>query len=116
MEKMMAFCGLDCYACDAFIATKNNDDNKRAEVARQWSELNHADIKPEDIHCDGCLSEGGNLFHYCTICEIRKCGLEKGIETCAHCPDYSCEKLDQFFQSAPPECKTQLDTIRHSTM
>lgn len=30
MNKMIAFCGLDCTKCDAYIATQTNDDALRA--------------------------------------------------------------------------------------
>lgn len=78
MEKIVAYCGLDCHECGAFLATKENDDQKRAEVAQEWSRLFKAEVKPEDINCDGCQSIGGCLFNYCKVCEIRKCGKEKG--------------------------------------
>ena len=29
MKKLIAFCGLDCEKCDAYIATKNNDQALR---------------------------------------------------------------------------------------
>jgi hypothetical protein len=83
------------------------------EVAQQWSKLYNADIKPGDIYCDGCLSEGGYLFSHCNVCELRKCGMEKSVENCAHCPDYACEKLEQFFQLVP-EARKQLDGLRSS--
>lgn len=76
---MIAFCGLNCHECGAFLATKENDDKKRAKVAQEWSKLFKIEIKPEDINCDGCLSDGGRLFNYCKVCEIRKCGKEKGV-------------------------------------
>ena len=79
MKGMVAICGLACHECDAFLATKQNDDAKRAEVAQQWSKQYNANIKPEDIYCDGCLSKGGYLFGHCNVCEIRKCGMEKRI-------------------------------------
>lgn len=111
MKEMIAICGLACHECGALIATKNNDEAKRVEVAQEWSKLFNADIKPEDVYCDGCLSEGGYLFSHCNVCEIRKCGMEKSVENCAHCSDYACEKLEQFFQLAP-EAKEQLSAIR----
>ncbi|MDJ0762849.1 MAG: DUF3795 domain-containing protein [Myxococcota bacterium] len=37
------------------------------------------DIQADDINCDGCLSENGRLFRPCEVCEIRKCGVEKGV-------------------------------------
>ncbi|OFW52645.1 MAG: hypothetical protein A2163_00025 [Actinobacteria bacterium RBG_13_35_12] len=78
MDKMIAFCGLTCIECLAFIATQKDDDKEREKVAKVWSKLYKCDIKPENINCDGCLEESGRLFNYCTVCEIRKCGQEKG--------------------------------------
>jgi hypothetical protein len=37
MVKIVAFCGLICTDCGAFIATQENDDAKRREVAEAWS-------------------------------------------------------------------------------
>ncbi len=47
MNKMIAICGLDCEKCDAYIATKNNDQALREKSARLWSELNNAPILSE---------------------------------------------------------------------
>ncbi len=52
MDEMIAFCGSLCYECPAFLATKNDDDEKRVETARVWSKQYNADIKPEDMNCD----------------------------------------------------------------
>jgi hypothetical protein len=111
MDEMIAFCGLACNECRAFLATKADDDEKRAEVAQLWSKEFKVDINPEDINCEGCLAEGENLFNYTKVCEIRKCGKEKGLLNCAHCNDFACEKLEKFFEMAP-DVKTRLDEIR----
>jgi hypothetical protein len=110
---MVAVCGLDCSKCGAFLATKENDDFKRAEVAQEWSKLFKVDIKPEDINCDGCLSEGERIFNYCKVCEIRKCGKEKGLKNCGHCGEYPCQKLDFIFNNAP-DAKKRLDKMNPS--
>lgn len=111
MEKIVSFCGLICSECPAFLATQNNSDDERKEVAEKWSVLYKANLKPEDINCDGCLAEGKRLIGYCRICEIRKCGREKKVVNCGHCLDYPCGKLDQIFK-AKPECKTTLENIK----
>lgn len=111
MDEMIAFCGLLCSKCGAFLATREDDDEKRTEVAKLWSKEYNTELKPEDINCDGCLSEGENLFNYCKVCEIRQCGKEKGALNCAYCDEYSCEKLEKFFQMVP-EAKERLDEIR----
>ena len=111
MEKMVAFCGLICTDCKAFIATQENDDAKRREVAEAWSKALGKEIKPEEINCEGCLTMDGRHISYCSICEIRKCGMEKEVENCAYCVDYSCEKLINFFEQVS-EAKKTLEEIR----
>lgn len=64
MKEIIAFCGLDCNECGAFLATRENNDQKRAEVAQEWSRLFKVEVKPEDINCEGCLSDGGRLFNF----------------------------------------------------
>ena len=111
MDKMIAFCGLTCTECPAFIATQKDDDIKRNKVAELWSKEFKCEIKPGEINCDGCLEESDRLFSHCKVCEIRKCGQEKEIKNCAYCDDYACEKLTKFFDMAL-EAKTALVEIR----
>ncbi len=110
MKEMIAFCGLACHECPALLATKADDDEKRAEVAQLWSKQFNADIKPDEINCDGCQSGGENLFGHCKVCEIRKCGKEKSVSNCAYCVEYSCEKLGMVFDMMP-DAKKRLDDI-----
>jgi hypothetical protein len=110
MDEIIAYCGLACHECGAFVATRENDDQKRAEVARQWSRMFKADIKPENINCKGCLSREEPLFSHCKICEIRSCGMGKGIANCGACADYPCPKLDFIFKGVPA-AKERLDEI-----
>ncbi len=49
----------------------------------------------------------------CGTCEIRACGLERGVVNCAHCADYACEKLEVFFGEAAV-AHPVLDEIRTS--
>ncbi|MFA4839236.1 MAG: DUF3795 domain-containing protein [Candidatus Neomarinimicrobiota bacterium] len=101
MKSIIAYCGLNCHECGAYLATLANDDAKRKEVAEQWSKEYHVEIKPADINCTGCLTVGENVFSHCTVCEIRLCGMEKKVVNCAHCDDFVCEKLEKFFTMAP---------------
>jgi len=80
MEKMIAYCGIVCSECGAFIATQTDDDAKRKETAEIWSKKYNHDFKPEEINCDGCLTTTGRVIGYCNVCEIRKCGQEKGVD------------------------------------
>ena len=56
MNNYIAYCGLECEACEAHIATINDDNELRMKVAREWSELNNVEITPDMIICPGYLS------------------------------------------------------------
>ena len=111
MAKIIAYCGLNCTDCMAYIATQNDDDEKRKETAETWSRKYKADIKPADINCEGCLTTTGKVIHQCTVCEVRKCGREKKVVNCAYCGDYICEKLGKYFEMAPV-MKANLEEVR----
>ncbi|MBN2028763.1 DUF3795 domain-containing protein [bacterium] len=113
MEKMIAFCGIACDECPAWIATQADDDDKRAEAAKLWSKEYNTHLQAKDINCEGCQSDGSVLFGHCQVCEIRKCGLEMRVANCAYCHDYACGKLNRFFDMVP-DAKKRLDGIRDS--
>ena len=64
MNEYIAYCGLDCEACKARIATVNND----AELAKT-------------PYCE-------------SLCPIRQCAMSRGLETCGGCGEMErCKKL-----------------------
>lgn len=102
MKKMIGYCGLDCEACEAYIATVNDDQEKRVEVAKKWSEMYDAPILPEHINCEGCRVEGVKTYYCESLCEIRKCALEKGVETCGGCTELKgCIKIEPVITNVP---------------
>ena len=111
MNQMISFCGLLCNQCDAFIATKADDNKKRGQVAQMWAEKYNVNIKPENINCDGCISDSNRHIGHCNVCEIRKCGKSWSILNCAHCDQYPCEKLMAFLKVVP-DAKTRLDEVK----
>jgi len=113
METMIAYCGLTCTECPAYVTTKAGDEEGLAKVAEQWSAEYSAQLTADDCRCDGCLSEAGPWMSHCAECGIRACGVEKGVENCAHCDEYGCEKLTEFFGFVP-DAKAVLDGIRGS--
>ena len=113
MNEIIGVCGLSCSECPAYQATQKDDDEERKRVAEMWTKEYGADVKPEDINCDGCTVFDGRHFQHCSVCEIWKCGIDRGAENCAHCADYACEKLGKFFEMVP-QAKTKLDEIRSS--
>ena len=112
MQEMIAYCGLVCTGCPAYIATQENSDTLRKQVVEKWS-TDLYPIKVEDINCDGCLSVGKRLIKFCNECEVRACGSEKEIENCAHCEDYACSKLEKLWSMiSSAETKERLENIR----
>lgn len=94
MKEHIAYCGLDCEVCEAHIATQNDDDALRRKVAALWSELNNVEITPDMINCDGCRMDGKKTVYCDALCLIRRCALEKNVETCGSCSEAeTCEKL-----------------------
>jgi hypothetical protein len=110
-NKILAYCGIDCGACPAYVATQNDDDALRAETARKWTELYKAERRVEDVNCDGCPGDSGRLFVYCGACEVRRCAREKQVATCAVCPEYSCARLDEFC-ALMPTARELLEKLR----
>ena len=53
IKPLIAYCGLNCEKCDAYLATLNNDQTLREKTAKLWAELNQAPILPEHINCEG---------------------------------------------------------------
>ena len=87
MKDKIAYCGLDCEKCDAYLATINDDQTLREKTAKLWAELNHA------VFCD-------------SLCGIRQCGLKKNITTCGDCPDLEkCQLVGMVISNNPEALK-----------
>jgi hypothetical protein len=88
----IAYCGLDCSGCDVYQATKLDSDDIRQKYADKVFSQFKIKIEPETINCHGCRDERPKTG-YCAMCEVRKCTIDRGLENCAYCEDYGCEKL-----------------------
>lgn len=116
MSEVIAYCGLACQTCPIYLATrqksKKEQTRMRAGIVKQCKEHYGILYTLEDItDCDGCKTEGERLFPSSRKCLIRKCAREKGLENCALCAEYACEKLTAFFK-ADPSARERLDAIR----
>lgn len=103
MRKLIGCCGLDCERCDARIATVNDDDVLREKTAKLWREMNNEPlITAETINCMGCRADGIKTYFCSYLCEIRKCAIGKGYETCAECAEkLTCPTLKMIADNAP---------------
>lgn len=113
MEEIVGFCGLICSDCPAYVATVEDDDAKREAVAKLWSKQYNARVDAASINCLGCHASDTSVFTHPLKCAIRLCGRKRGVATCAHCDDYPCAQLEEFFEMVP-DARAILDAIRDS--
>mgnify|MGYP003754869359 CR=1 FL=1 len=113
-RRMIAFCGLDCAACQCYQATMAGDPDSM-ERARQYvaNTFNAPDVTIRDVTCEGCTAPEERRATYCAMCEIRACATKRGVPTCGHCPDYACATLAPTLAYSP-EARANLEAIRAS--
>jgi hypothetical protein len=108
--EIVAFCGILCSDCPAFVATQAGDGEALAKQAAEWSSEEYP-LTADDLVCDGCIYTDRRVTRFCLECGVRQCALAKGVETCAHCDDFPCGKLEKPW-SMSVDAKTTLEEIR----
>jgi hypothetical protein len=94
---MIAYCGLPCSDCPAYVATQAGDIDALEKVLVRWSaEFNAPHISMEDMLCDGCTQKEGRLNGYCRQCKIRACAVARSLDSCAECDEYLCANLERM--------------------
>ncbi|MFA5251535.1 MAG: DUF3795 domain-containing protein [Phycisphaerae bacterium] len=104
----LAYCCLDCSACGLFIATRDNNEKLKAEVAQKWKVNQDKNFKLEDFRCFGCKSE--NPGYFCRDCTVKKCAIQKNLPTCAHCDNLS--SCDQKLWKDFPWIKEKAEKLK----
>lgn len=106
MRNMIAYCGLDCEKCDAYLATVNDDHALREKTAKLWAKLNNAPILPEHINCEGCRVDGVKTVYCNSLCGIRQCALKKEVTTCGDCTEMDkCQNIGMVISNNPAALK-----------
>lgn len=136
-REMMGCCGFNCNACPAY--TENlctRADQERA--AQAWSSYFGVTVPVEMARCRGCRSEDREGWDYPDhLCELRQCVLDRGLESCAECPEFPCpqwsrrcgrleavlahwkpfltqEEFEQFLE--PYDARANLECLRHGAV
>ena len=107
--EMIAYCGLTCTSCDAYLATRNDDEARARTTAVAWSQQFGLEVAVADVWCDGCLV-GGKKCAHCGECAIRACARERAVESCGACDDYPCPTVSELLAMVP-EARARLDGI-----
>lgn len=95
MEPILTRCGNRCDLCRAY---RPNIEHAQRPTDRQklsdgWFKYFGFRLPPEGISCDGCMVDNGRLLD--ADCPVRPCVIAKGLDNCAQCEQYICEKLTQ---------------------
>ena len=95
MKDLFAPCGINCGRCPSY---KDNllTDEDRQRCSDGWHKYHGFRLSPEKLlRCDGCPApiEENPVRYFKRGCNVRKCAVFNGIETCAHCSRHPCEDL-----------------------
>jgi hypothetical protein len=107
---IIAPCGIDCYVCDANIATRNGDIALLQKLADDYKSKFGKDLDPITLYCDGCPTEGRHIG-FCAQCGIRSCAFGKCFKTCAECEEFPCE-TGSFIWKEGSQSKAKLDALK----
>ncbi len=109
----IAFCGLECTKCPAYISKRDDNQELREKTAKEWSSGGFQ-IEPDQVNCNGCHSDG-ELLKFCAECNVRNCAIEKEYDTCADCSEYPCsDKLETLWNNLNiTHAKAILDKLRN---
>ena len=111
MSITIAFCGLDCSNCKAYLATQARDFLAIEQIAAEGRlTFNDSTIDAAYVMCDGCPTRTGRLCGYCQQCAVRACCLQRGYQNCSQCPDYACAALTGLLLQIP-DARARLDAM-----
>jgi Zn-finger protein len=87
MAQMIGYCGYHCHLC----AARSDDPAVRQKLVDGWRKIfGHQNYTAENVRCDGCPSDGKVADQQC---QARPCAKQKGVESCAWCDEFPCEKM-----------------------
>ena len=114
-EHLGAVCGLYCGACPVYRVRRDiMPEEQREKKLKKIHESMSAryQLTLDDVHCDGCLAEGGRLTPYCRQCQIRLCAAgREGVTRCSDCADFPCSLITDFNNDGVPHHAEVLDNL-----
>lgn len=108
----IAPCGLNCYECEVYKATIEDNLNKKIELSGKFTSPEY-EVTPDDIECFGCHRDSTRMFKFCRECKLRQCSLDKNVINCGYCDHYICDKLSKILNEQQNN-KMTLDEISQS--
>jgi hypothetical protein len=87
MDEMIGYCGYNCSLC----AARSDDPALRQRLVDGWrTYLGHEHYTVDNVLCDGCRADGRLADK---ACQARPCARAKGLESCALCDKFPCDKV-----------------------
>jgi hypothetical protein len=105
----LGYCGTDCGETCSIYRAVHNGEVLPEETLRRWREdakkfWNIEKLEAEQLNCKGCRADNKGAFFVFTLCPIRACARERGVQSCGYCPEMkTCQRLDL------PEYKANLE-------
>jgi hypothetical protein len=93
MEPILTRCGYRCDLCLAYRPNVEKNPANQQKLGDGWFKYFGFRLPSESILCDGCMADNPRLID--NACPVRPCVIERGLNNCAQCEDYICEKLAQ---------------------
>ncbi|PKQ62230.1 hypothetical protein BZG02_13000 [Labilibaculum filiforme] len=111
-KERIAYCGVNCSNCPAYVATLKGQENVRIKIAALWSDKENQ-YDACEISCKGCHEPWGKKFRHCAECKVRACARKKLIATCAECSEYPCNQLKELLETLNNKIvRANLDELR----
>jgi len=93
MEPIVTRCGYRCDLCLAYKPNVEKHPSNQQMLSDGWYRYFGFRIPADEICCDGCMAEDPRLID--RSCPVRPCVLDSGLDHCAQCEQYVCEKLTE---------------------
>ncbi len=103
MHDVFSKCGARCGRCPAYRENVRTDED-RQRCSDGWHRYLGFRLKPERCYCDGCQTpddQNPTLVLGRAGCQIRRCAVQNGFLTCAHCSAYPCDAVAAQFDLEP---------------
>lgn len=99
MEQILTRCGYRCDLCLAYKPNIAQNPSNQQKLSDGWHKYFGFRIPAPEICCDGCMAEDNPQRVAPQLidqsCPVRPCVIEKGLDNCAQCEQYICEKLTE---------------------
>ncbi len=106
----ISYCGLLFNQCPVFIATVENNEQVKDQLARGYTS-DKCQFSREDMNCFGCFSEKSKDSKMCGNCTIRNCAKNQRVKNCGYCNEYPCDYIKTHVREGS-ENRKRLDDIK----